>query len=124
MKRENEVIPGSIHRIEIDGVFDGYVRLIEPDGQQLSEMASDFSQVVVARRWLVEFVSPEEVPDKLSRKNRMTQFNQKGRRTHRIIRFAAGNFYEVHTRYSGAGERVNEDNIPDTLIDKFVGNSF
>lgn len=119
--KENEVVPGAIAKIEIDGVFDGYVRLIEPSGQQLPEMHSDNSQVVVAQRWLVEFLSIDEVKMKLSNRNRITQINQKNRKTHRVIKFTAGNFYDVHSRFSGIGESYPQSETEELRLDDFKG---
>lgn len=119
--KESEVVPGAILKIEIEGVFDGYVRLLEPAGQQLSEMFSDHSQVVVSQRWHVEFVPLEEVKMRLSNKNRLTQINQKCRRTHRNIKFVAGNFYDCHTRFSGIGESYPEVEGEDPRLDDFKG---
>jgi hypothetical protein len=93
--KKEEIFPGSILKNFIENKFDGVFRLIEPAGEEMSEMEHDRSPVIVKRRWLVEFVGEEG----LSGGERFTQANQKGKRTHRTIRFVAGKFRNLHKKY-------------------------
>lgn len=111
---KNDVFPGSILRNEIDGKFDGVFRLIEPAGDEMSEMEHDRSPVVVKRRWLVEFVGEEG----LSGGERFTQANQKGKRTHRTIRFVAGKFRNLHKKYQYIHPTSSNN---DFMLDEFDG---
>ena len=113
MLTKKDVFPGARVRIEIDGVFDGYVRLIEPDGEEFAQMETDLGPVYVTRRWLVQFT---EEPD-LVGAERFTQIAQKQRQTHRVIKYKVGNFSKVYKKYS-----YREPTQPngDLLWDSFV----
>lgn len=115
MLKKEEVRPGAIVRIEINGVFDGYVKLIEPAGKEFAEMETDTSPVVVKRRWLVEYVDEGG----LTGSERFTQAVLKGKRTHRNIKFVAGAFSQVYKRYTyiepkpSNGDYLTDDDIND-----------
>lgn len=105
--KKDEVFPGSMLRIDLNGVFEGYATLIEPAGAIFTEMERDHSPVIVSRRWLVEFV-PFSEELSLSSSEKITQINVAGVKTHRIIKFVAGNFSKTNKVYNKEEKKIEE----------------
>jgi len=116
---KDQVEEGAILRIDVDGKFDGYARLLEPSGSYFTEMISDKTIVIVSRRWLVEFVDISELDFNLSNKDKITQINQKKRKTHRNIKFVGGDFETAQAQFGWLDEEPRQEK--EILLDDFNG---
>lgn len=113
----NEVVAGNTLRIA-NPTFEGYARLISEDGEIFTEMESDYSRVIAARRWKIQFL-PVDPELQLSPADRITQELQHERVTHRVIRFNAGCFTNAYREFGGD----ESGSLPekDLLVDDFNG---
>lgn len=116
----DQVCENSVVRIA-NPSFEGYARLISEDGEIFTEMESDYSHVVAARRWKIQFL-PVDPELQLSPSERITQELQHERVTHRVIRFNAGSFTRAYREFGGNEERQTGDK--DQLLDSFIFEAF
>jgi len=102
---KDEIFDGSVLRSDIDGVFEGYIKLLRQDGECLPQMEHDQSPVILSCRYLVQFVDPIEVDMMnivLPPNEVYTQRAQKCRSTHRRIKYQAGTFAEVYKTFKNS----------------------
>lgn len=81
-------------RLELDGKFDGYAKLIAPTEKIFTRIQNDSSRLIKRQRWLIEWVEVERA--KLTNEEYFTQKSLIGKRAYRILEFTNGNRWNFH----------------------------
>lgn len=99
---ENQVV-----RLEKDGRFDGYVRLISPTGKVLTRVESDNSALIKYQIWVVEWVKVDRC--RLTNDEYFTQSSLLGKRARREISFTNGSRWSYREGKVTDGEIYKEN---------------
>lgn len=85
---ESEVLKNQVFRLEKEGKFDGYARLISPASKILTRIEGNNSVLVKYQIWIVEWVKVDR--KKLTDSEYFTQTSLVGKRARRTIEFTNG----------------------------------
>lgn len=85
--KEEEIEPGSVVKIYMNGKLEGYGKLIESAGGGLSFLQDGFKVVFMKQRWLIEWADMDEITDNLPPDQAWTQKTLAGKKAHRYIEY-------------------------------------
>lgn len=117
----NDIYVGAVIRIERQGDFEGYARLIIPEGELWTHIDEDDGPVIINQRWLVEWLTLNDLQQHtLEASERMTQSVQAGKMCHRTLQISGGMSWEAYIAKWGMEDESDSDQISG-LKDSFGG---
>ncbi len=123
---EEDISKGAIVPIYTNDKIEGYAKLLKTAGEPLSFMEVENDEedgiIYVKQRWLIKWVSPDQIKKDISRELLWTQMLLEGNRTHRrIVYLAAASWEQYAYRYGGLKDKNYYDRgdtrpLPDNNI--------
>lgn len=109
---KNKVIPGAIVPIYLEGKLEGYGKLIEQEGEMWSFIEKDFedsekADVFVKERWLIEWVSLDEINVEIDNEIKWSQRYLSGKKTHRRVTYKAASSWNEYVEIYGPLKEKN-----------------